>query len=318
MNGEQSRQDVIKGWNTKPTVNVPAYELVAEHGEFSKFHVGFSGGPVCHKDTGLVFGMVGAIDDNRGYAIPIQIILEKYPNEDKATPSTIEHAYSDLDKGNDLQDKEPVEPFQPSAKRTQAISESPLTPELMKIIFSYKEKYRHPITKLIEIRAREILDNFDDDRGIEVDRDTLNSFYTSCFSDPGIVEYRGSDTNIPSKFIRKLGVILEEHIKLQEKYNNKSPASRILLVSDEDLLYDYYVNYSEFVKFYKKHKEHNILLYQTTTSNAKRHARENGISGRVKEIGIWKDKYAILLRPSEDDRVTFYICIWRRPARTVL
>lgn len=59
-------------WNTKPKVYVNVYECEG------KFEFGFSGGPVCYKGPNKVIGAFTAKDDDYGYVIPIQTILEKF------------------------------------------------------------------------------------------------------------------------------------------------------------------------------------------------------------------------------------------------
>ena len=62
-----------KKWNQKPQVDVNVFTLEG------KLDTGFSGAPVCYESSKKVVGVFTAKDDNYGYVIPIEIVLEKYP-----------------------------------------------------------------------------------------------------------------------------------------------------------------------------------------------------------------------------------------------
>jgi len=66
-------------WNAKPEVNVDVFQIE------SKIEQGFSGGPVSYSEDNAVVGMFEARDDNFGYLIPIQIILDIFQSK-RATP----------------------------------------------------------------------------------------------------------------------------------------------------------------------------------------------------------------------------------------
>lgn len=69
-------------WNKKPQVKVYVFRFLA------KFDVGFSGGPVCYTGNNSVVGIFTAKDNNYGYVIPIQTLLEKLEDQKKvAEPS---------------------------------------------------------------------------------------------------------------------------------------------------------------------------------------------------------------------------------------
>jgi hypothetical protein len=59
-------------WNTKPEVYVNVFQCEG------KFDIGFSGSPVCYKGNNKVIGIFAAVDENYGYVIPIQTLLEKF------------------------------------------------------------------------------------------------------------------------------------------------------------------------------------------------------------------------------------------------
>jgi CheY-like chemotaxis protein len=65
-------EDKKKKWKVKPEVNVDVYAFNG------KFHVGFSGAPVCHEHDWKVVGMFEAKDDNQGYIIPVEVVIEKF------------------------------------------------------------------------------------------------------------------------------------------------------------------------------------------------------------------------------------------------
>jgi tetratricopeptide (TPR) repeat protein len=62
-------------WNTKPAVYVNVYECEG------KFDRGFSGSPVCYQGPNKVVGIFTAKDDNFGYVIPIQTLLDKFEQD---------------------------------------------------------------------------------------------------------------------------------------------------------------------------------------------------------------------------------------------
>jgi hypothetical protein len=61
-----------KKWKVKPEVNLDVYAFNG------KFHVGFSGAPVCYEHDWKVVGMFEAKDDNQGYIIPVEVVIEKF------------------------------------------------------------------------------------------------------------------------------------------------------------------------------------------------------------------------------------------------
>ena len=71
----QRQEKGVKGnekWNKKPVVNVFVFAFSG------KFDVGYSGAPVCYAGNNNVIGIFTAIDNNYGYVIPIQTILERF------------------------------------------------------------------------------------------------------------------------------------------------------------------------------------------------------------------------------------------------
>lgn len=90
-------------WNKKPEVNVYVFQYDG------KFHLGNSGAPICYTGNNSVIGIFTAKDDNYGWVIPIQTILEKFEDEKKlAKPSAsmvdvlsyLEKAYESYNKGD--------------------------------------------------------------------------------------------------------------------------------------------------------------------------------------------------------------------------
>ena len=171
----------------------------------------------------------------------------------------------------------------------------------MKILSDYRGKYRRPVSTIIELATKKLLDQLDDDRGIDLDKEMVEDLYKSCFADADT--YYGTDTNIPSKFVDNMP-LFELHMKKQVENNNK-PTRRILIVDEDDLKYDYQVNYSKFVDCYRKHKDHSISLYQVDKTIAEQCAKDNGMLDDVIEVGIWEGKYAIQWFPLKGERRRF-------------
>jgi tetratricopeptide (TPR) repeat protein len=70
--------DESKPWKQKPDVMVDCFELRAnDTKEHSKLYTGYSGGPVVHKDSWSVIGMIQAIDENAAYMIPVDVLISK-------------------------------------------------------------------------------------------------------------------------------------------------------------------------------------------------------------------------------------------------
>jgi len=76
----QGQESGDNEWNVKPEVNVDVFQIEA------KTEQGFSGGPVSYTEDNVVVGMFEARDDNFGYLIPIQIILDIFKPERNAPP----------------------------------------------------------------------------------------------------------------------------------------------------------------------------------------------------------------------------------------
>jgi CheY-like chemotaxis protein len=69
----------MKKWNTKPEVNIPVYTFNG------KFFEGFSGAPVCYQHDWKIVGIFEARDDNQGFMIPMNMVVELFirQNTDK-------------------------------------------------------------------------------------------------------------------------------------------------------------------------------------------------------------------------------------------
>ena len=90
---EQLREN--KKWNKKPKVEVYVYRCSG------KIDRGFSGSPVCYTVNSKVVGMFSARDENYGYIIPIELILENFQKEEKVLkPSSVIDIADTINKGN--------------------------------------------------------------------------------------------------------------------------------------------------------------------------------------------------------------------------
>ncbi|MDQ3967043.1 MAG: tetratricopeptide repeat-containing serine protease family protein, partial [Thermoproteota archaeon] len=65
-------EDKRKKWNIKPEIDVDIYAFNG------KFHLGFSGAPVCYEHDWKVVGMFAAKDDDQGYIIPMNRVIKKF------------------------------------------------------------------------------------------------------------------------------------------------------------------------------------------------------------------------------------------------
>ena len=178
-----------------------------------------------------------------------------------------------------------------------------LYPEInhMKILSDNRSKYRQPVSTIIELMAKEVLERLDTDDGVTLDEKKVEEVYKSCFANADI--YYGTDTNIPSKFVANMP-LFKLHMEKQVE-NKKQKTHRILIVSEEDLKYDFQVNYTKFLDCYSKHRDHNITLYQVDRVDAVRSAKRNKLPDDVIEVGIWDGKYAIQWFPVKDERRNF-------------
>ncbi len=83
-------------WNNKPKVHVYVFQYDGN------FNIGNSGGPVCFTGNNKVIGVFTAKDENYGFVIPIQTILEKFETNTKISlPSPSRDTNEILRKGND-------------------------------------------------------------------------------------------------------------------------------------------------------------------------------------------------------------------------
>lgn len=83
-------------WNKKPAVYVNVYECEG------KFDLGFSGSPVYYRGPNKVVGIFTAKDDNFGYVIPIQTLLDKFEGRDILKPQEPKDTVKILEEGNKL------------------------------------------------------------------------------------------------------------------------------------------------------------------------------------------------------------------------
>jgi tetratricopeptide (TPR) repeat protein len=89
-----------KEWNKKPALNVNVFQFDG------KYDLGFSGAPVCYNGNKKVIGIFTAKDNNYGYVIPIQTLLQKFNKNSEilvAQPNINTKKY--LEKGNLFYDK---------------------------------------------------------------------------------------------------------------------------------------------------------------------------------------------------------------------
>ena len=77
INWKEEQLREIKKWNKKPKVEVYVYRCSG------KIDRGFRGAPVCYSVNSKVVGMFSARDENYGYIIPIELILENFQKEDQ-------------------------------------------------------------------------------------------------------------------------------------------------------------------------------------------------------------------------------------------
>ena len=83
-----------QSWNKKPQVRVNVFRFTGN------FDVGFSGAPVCYEGNNNVVGVFTAKDNNFGYVIPIETILQKFEDEIRVSkPSQTVDTASIIDEG---------------------------------------------------------------------------------------------------------------------------------------------------------------------------------------------------------------------------
>jgi tetratricopeptide (TPR) repeat protein len=84
-------------WNKKPETKIRVY------GFGGKFEEGFSGAPVCYQEDHKVVGMFEAKDENDGYIIPIDEVLQLFEERKLATtPSESLDSAAIIDLGNEF------------------------------------------------------------------------------------------------------------------------------------------------------------------------------------------------------------------------
>jgi hypothetical protein len=110
-------------------------------------------------------------------------------------------------------------------------------------------------------------DDLDSDYGVEFDKERANDFYGYCFQ--GANKYSGSDSNVPSQFITlpTTADYFQKHKDLQEK-NQYQQSERILVVSEDDLVYDYQVNRENF-KCIRHHQYYKIAAFRSQSLSPK-------------------------------------------------
>ena len=75
---KETQSNKVNKWNKKPKLDTKLFSIDAKFGE------GHSGSPVFYSITNQVIGMLIAKDENKGYLIPMQIILEKFEFDEVA------------------------------------------------------------------------------------------------------------------------------------------------------------------------------------------------------------------------------------------
>jgi tetratricopeptide (TPR) repeat protein len=96
-------EDKKRKWKIKPKVDVKVYAFDG------KFSLGFSGAPVCYEHDWKVVGMFEAKDDNQGYIIPMNIVIENFEKTSKlpvSAPTYTLHTKKIIDVGNEYFNKE--------------------------------------------------------------------------------------------------------------------------------------------------------------------------------------------------------------------
>jgi tetratricopeptide (TPR) repeat protein len=99
---EEEVQEKTKEWNVKPKINVQVFNFSGQ------FDLGFSGAPVCYEHGLLVVGMFEARDANKGYIIPMKIVVEKFDLEkvrNISVPAATLNTQELLRLGNEFYDK---------------------------------------------------------------------------------------------------------------------------------------------------------------------------------------------------------------------
>jgi hypothetical protein len=84
-----------KEWNKKPGVSINVFQYDG------KFELGFSGAPVCYDADKKVVGLFIARDEENGYVLPIQTVLEEFVNETLAQPVQSKDSAYYISRGNE-------------------------------------------------------------------------------------------------------------------------------------------------------------------------------------------------------------------------
>lgn len=113
--------------------------------------------------------------------------------------------------------------------------------------------------------------------GIYLDRELAQKFYEFCFKDTK--GYSATDTCPPSIFLQKHARFLKAHELLREK-----KGTRILIISEEDLIYDSRIHLEEFKEFIRWHKENNVKILRVDLNTAD--AIINKLGLRSSDVGI--------------------------------
>ena len=148
------------------------------------------------------------------------------------------------------------------------------------------------------------MDDMEQEVGKTFPKVTAMQFYTDCFQVG--TEYEGTDLNVPSEFIKKdtISRYYNEHREFQKR-NGFKKSNRILLISREDLHYDFLLNQNEFVRCYIDHMLHEILLFSVDKAAdiIQNISREYNNLPIKSEFGIWRNNFALDTEIIEKDKI---------------
>lgn len=128
--------------------------------------------------------------------------------------------------------------------------------------------------------------------GAVLSSDTVNELSNLCFQNCRVI-YNGTDSHVPSEFMRIYGPYLGMHIDQVQR--GRHPGFRVLIVTEQALQDDYAGNNSAFMGFWNLHIGAGIHLRQLDPHLAAQLASES-LGMEVTDIGIWDWRYAILFK----------------------
>lgn len=146
--------------------------------------------------------------------------------------------------------------------------------------------------------------------GALLDVEDVKFWTEQCFAF-GKGSYDGTDSHVPSDFIRLYPSYLQAHGEMLDEHAKTSPNVRILIGPHADFRDDYIehyeMGYSDFLDW---HTEKEVKLLHLEKVRAERFRKEIGDeqSGReplpTVDLGIWHGQYAVLFREEIEDGVS--------------